>query len=346
MTPLLTGARGAHAHPVGLSRAELGHDALALTFARAELATAVPVEDLGRARLALDDLTFARVRVRVGDRPCVLGPGTWTALEADGLRGVATLECPPAPYDATWTYEAGFLAELPAGHRHVLQDLSRGRRGTSPSATPPPHGAETVLTAEKPAATLHGAAAPGTLAVLRDFGRLGVEHIAGGVDHLIFVLGLLLATTRLRDALLVVSGFTLAHSVTLSAAALGWIAPNPAWVEPAIAASVAFVGVENLGRPPVRRRVALTFAFGLVHGLGFAGALRGIGLPPGRAVPALAGFNLGVEAGQAVLVALAVPLLRQAARHPRWDDRAAPALSLGVALLGGAWCVERLATMR
>ncbi len=346
MTPPLLGVRRADAHPVGLSRAELGDTTLALTFARTELAASVPVEDVARARLALDDLTFARVRVRVGGRPCTLGPGDWTTLEADGLHGVATLKCPDALHDAARTYEAGFLAALPPGHRHVLQDLPRGRRGTSPSATPPPHGAETVLTAQDPTATLQADATPGTFTVLRDFGGLGVEHIAGGIDHLVFVFGLLLATRRLRDALLVVSGFTLAHSVTLSAAALGWIAPGAAWVEPAIAASVAFVGVENLWRPPVRRRVALTFALGLIHGLGFAGALRGIGLPPGRAVPALAAFNGGVELGQAALVALTMPLLRRAARHPRWEDRVAPALSLAVALLGCAWCVERLATMR
>ena len=339
MTPLLSLAATAGAHTVGLSRGELGDGALALSFARAELAASVPVEDVARARLALDDVTFARVRLTHGGQPCSLGPGTWSAVEADGLRGVASVRCPDAPDGATVTYEAGFLSALQPGHRHVLHGPSMGRRGASPSVA-------TVLTAEHPAATLDAAVVPGTLAVLRDFGRLGVEHIAGGLDHPAFVFGLLLVTTRLREALLVVSGFTLAHSVTLTAAALGWVVPDAAWVEPAIAASVAFVGFENLWRPALPRRVALTFGFGLVHGLGFAGALRDIGVPPGRALPALAAFNLGVEAGQAVLVALSVPVLRRAARHPRWGDRAVPALSVAVGLLGCAWCVERLATMR
>ncbi len=329
MTPLALPQ--ARAHSVGLSGAELEDGTLSLTFAQAELSATVPVDDLARARLALDDATFARVGIDVGGAPCALGPGTWTRLEADGLRGVATLTCPDAPPTATMTYRAGFLAALPPGHRHVLRV---------------PGGGERVLTTQAPAAHLDTPAVPGTGAVLRDFGRLGVEHIAGGADHLVFVFGLLLATARLREALAVVSGFTLAHSVTLSAAALGWVTPHASWVEPAIAASVAFVGLENLGQPPVRRRMAVTFAIGLVHGFGFAGALRQIGLPPGRAVPALAAFNVGVELGQAVLVTLAMPVLHRARRHPRWDSRGLPALSLAVALLGSVWFVERLAGTR
>ena len=141
-----------------------------------------------------------------------------------------------------------------------------------------------------------------------EFFGLGLRHILGGYDHLLFLVALLLGVRRLRSVVTTVTAFTLAHSVTLSLAVLGLVAAPPAIVEPLIAASIVFVGIENLVRDPGASRWKLTFAFGLVHGFGFAGALRDLGIGTdgaGVALP-LACFNVGVEAGQIAVVVGAV----------------------------------------
>ncbi len=177
------------------------------------------------------------------------------------------------------------------------------------------------------------------------FLRLGVEHILTGYDHLLFLLGLLLACRRFRTMALVVTCFTLAHSVTLALAALGVLTLSPRVVEPLIAASIVFVGVENLlRRDEPRWRWALTFAFGLVHGFGFAGVLGEIGLGTTRTalVTSLFSFNLGVELGQLAVTALLLPLLWKLRELPAYERYGRHALSALVALAGAYWLVERL----
>ncbi len=156
---------------------------------------------------------------------------------------------------------------------------------------------------------------PALTAQLRSYLVLGVEHIATGFDHLAFVLALLLAEAAAgwnrgsRRVVGVITAFTLAHSATLIASALGLATVSARWVEPAIALSVALVALENLlERPRVPRPVS-TFGFGLLHGLGFAGALGSLGLPTRAAVASLAAFNVGVELGQLALVLAVFPLL-------------------------------------
>ena len=160
-----------------------------------------------------------------------------------------------------------------------------------------------------------------------EFFGLGLRHILGGYDHLLFLVALLLGVCRLRSVVTTVTAFTLAHSVTLSLAVLGLVAAPPAIVEPLIAASIVFVGIENLVRDPGASRWKLTFAFGLVHGFGFAGALRDLGIGTdgaGVAVP-LACFNAGVEAGQ---IAVVVALLADSPRAER-QTRMAPQVRAG-----------------
>lgn len=173
---------------------------------------------------------------------------------------------------------------------------------------------------------------------------LGVEHILAGLDHLLFLAGLLVACRKARSMLAIVTAFTVAHSITLALAALDWVVLPTSVVEPVIAASIVLVGVENLVRkdtPPAR--AALCFAFGLVHGFGFAGALRELGLGKGGtpiALPLL-GFNLGVEAGQLLVVAVLLPavlLLRKKPRVSRW---LLPTASACVAAAGGYWLLDR-----
>lgn len=184
------------------------------------------------------------------------------------------------------------------------------------------------------------------------FLRLGVEHILGGFDHQAFLLALLVASRRVRSLVGVVTAFTVAHSITLGIAALGWVHVPSRFVELAIALSIAYVACDNLLRRAARDPWLEAFAFGLLHGLGFAGflgeALRGESL----IVTALFGFNLGVELGQLALVS--VCLLVAAALFRRWrrapDVAAGPSLvppvvrdvvSVAVALAGFYWFCER-----
>ena len=177
------------------------------------------------------------------------------------------------------------------------------------------------------------------------FLKLGVEHILTGYDHLLFLLGLLVACRRFSTMALVITCFTLAHSVTLALAALDVVSLSPRVVEPLIAASIVFVGVENLlRRDEPRWRWALTLAFGLIHGFGFAGVLREAGLGSSGAPPLvpLFSFNLGVELGQIAVAALVLPLLWKLRELPAYQRYGRHAVSVAVALAGAYWLVTRL----
>lgn len=177
------------------------------------------------------------------------------------------------------------------------------------------------------------------------FFAFGVEHIVTGYDHLLFLAALLLTCTKFSEAATIVTCFTIAHSVTLAAAALDIVGLPGEIVEPAIALSIVYVAVENLfGTPTLWRRAAITCGFGLIHGLGFASALRDIGLGkiPGGVVLPLLKFNLGVEAGQLFVAALLLPLLFQLRRNERLTMRLVPAGSILVAVVGGYWFVTRV----
>lgn len=174
---------------------------------------------------------------------------------------------------------------------------------------------------------------------------LGIEHILTGFDHLCFLLALLLVAARLRDVLAVVTTFTVAHSITLAAAATGLVSLSPRIVEPLIAASIVYIGVENLVlRRTPRYRIAIVFGFGLVHGLGFATALgeRLPGVVGWAMVPPLVGFNLGVELGQLAVAGLLVPLIYLARRRPSFAVRWQPAMSLAIATAGVVWFCQRV----
>lgn len=188
----------------------------------------------------------------------------------------------------------------------------------------------------------------GVLDNVRDYLELGVEHIFTGYDHLAFLLGLLLIAAGrgaregggagLRYVVGVVSAFTLAHSVTLIVSALGWVSIPSRLVESVIAASIGLVALDNLRGPAPRHRFLVTFAFGLIHGFGFASVLREIGLPKKGLLWSLLSFNLGVELGQLVVVAMGFPVLllmaqRGADASPRRPLRPVEAL-LALLLLG------------
>lgn len=168
----------------------------------------------------------------------------------------------------------------------------------------------------------------------------GVRHIALGYDHLVFLFALLLLGGRMRTMIAIVTSFTVAHSITLALGAFEVVRITPIVVESAIALTIAYVGAENLYIRRTDRRYLLTFALGLVHGFGFAGALAESGLPTQSFALTLFSFNLGVELGQLVIVAAAWPLLRLAARAPSYAV-AVRWLSVAVFLCGVALFVLR-----
>jgi len=174
------------------------------------------------------------------------------------------------------------------------------------------------------------------------FVAMGVEHIVGGVDHLLFLLALLALSRGVWPTVRIVTAFTVAHSVTLSLAALGLVDVPSQVVEPLIAASIVWVAVENLVAPTgTGRRWLIAAIFGLIHGLGFASALTELDLSRSAMVRALIGFNVGVELGQLAFIIVVLPPLAWASRpgHLPWLPQV---LSVIVAAVGMVWLVARL----
>ena len=185
-------------------------------------------------------------------------------------------------------------------------------------------------------ATTHSAASAAS------FFPLGIEHIATGYDHLLFLLALILCGGTLTSLIKIITAFTLAHSITLGIAALGLVSLPSALVESVIALSIAYVAFENLfPRFALSRRWTISFAFGLVHGFGFSSILQETGLPRDNLVWALLNFNLGVETGQLVAVLIAVPALLWLKKQA-FEQHVIRGLSAIVMLVGVGLFAERL----
>lgn len=181
--------------------------------------------------------------------------------------------------------------------------------------------------------------------ILSDYVALGFTHVLPlGLDHILFILALCLYAPRLRPLLMQASAFTLAHSATLALTMTGVIDPPSSLVEILIAVSIAYVAVENLAQPKASaRRPLIVFAFGLLHGMGFASALREAAPVSADLVPALIGFNLGVEFGQMAVIGLYILLVGFWTRSRRWYSAwVVSPLSLAIAAAGAAWTWERL----
>ena len=178
-----------------------------------------------------------------------------------------------------------------------------------------------------------------------EFLKLGVEHILTGYDHLLFLFALMVVCRDLRSILSVITCFTIAHSITLGLATLDIVRLPGRIVEPMIAASIAYVGIENVFRGDSPKwRCLIAFCFGLVHGLGFADALRELGINSGAfgIVVPLVGFNLGVEVGQLCVAAIVLPVLWNLRKCPVFVSRWVPVCSVAVAFAGSYWMVERI----
>ena len=242
--------------------------------------------------------------------------------------------------------EAGRLVarKLLSGRDPVLEVPRAFVAAPAPEApgTPvAPNSAPAAVPASVPAAAAEESALP----TLLEFLWLGVQHIWTGYDHLLFLFALLVVCRTFRSIVAIITCFTLAHSLTLAAATLDWVRLPPSLVEPIIAATIVYVGAENLWRrgeePP--GRWLLTFGFGLIHGFGFASILRdlGVGADPGGILGPLFAFNLGVELGQVAIAAVVMPLVWRLRQRPAFVAKGVPALSGLIALLGLYWLLER-----
>lgn len=174
--------------------------------------------------------------------------------------------------------------------------------------------------------------------------KLGFEHIVPlGLDHILFVLSIFFLSPKLKTVLWQATAFTVAHSITLGLAMYGFIKPLPSIVEPIIALSIFFVAVENLLVQELKpSRLAIVFGFGLVHGMGFAGVLGELGLPPGSYFNALISFNIGVELGQIAVILLAYFLCARWFAEKTWyRSRVVNPVSLTIACIALYWTIER-----
>jgi hypothetical protein len=180
--------------------------------------------------------------------------------------------------------------------------------------------------------------------IIRQYLQLGFTHILPkGLDHILFVLGLFLLSRRMKPLLLQITSFTLAHTVTLALSIYGVISLPASIVEPLIALSIVFVAVENVFTAELRpSRVALVFAFGLLHGLGFAGVLSELGLPRAEFLPALVSFNVGVEGGQLTVVTLALLAVGLFRQRSWYRPAVVVPASWLIAAVGLYWSIQRL----
>lgn len=352
-----TGAGPAHAHQSSITYSEAHVDGAEIGYA-IRIAPGDLAEPLGRdpaVAVTLASISEAewrqlttyvttRIDLADGDRACAAAAA---AARAEADHAVVRWRAVCAAPIVRLVIRYRLFFDLDPAHSAAL-------RVTTPDHEP----ADTILVADAARFVWELREPPPSGALA--FVRAGVHHVATGLDHVAFVLALLLALVlvrtpdgwrrrpigpALRATAAVVSAFTVAHSLTLIAAALGWVALPTRLVESLIAASIVWTATLDIVRPDVRGRFAVTFGFGLMHGLGFARMLTPL-LPPGDVVVPLLCFNLGVELAQLTIVAIALPaawLLAGVVGARRYRRVALPVLAGGLALAGGLWLIERVA---
>ncbi|HEX4954826.1 MAG TPA: HupE/UreJ family protein [Thermoanaerobaculia bacterium] len=313
---------------------------------------ALSPEELAREEAELAQMFLRRVRVRVDGEP-VMPSVTFPDREA-GLAATSTVptvlgttarltgRLSPGAELVTLQVSSGFppvvLAYLhQASGTGWRRPLEQGVEGPPMRVSGPwPRSPEMAGTSE-------GAAEEGAIETAGTYVKLGFEHILpAGIDHVLFVLGLFLLSTRWRPLLMQVTAFTLAHTVTLALATLGVVSLPSRLVETVIALSIAWVAIENVVfDQPKPWRPALVFGFGLLHGLGFAGVLAELGLPEGQLWTALLSFNVGVELGQLTVLALAFGATWAWRDKPWYWIRVVVPASLAIAAVGLFWAVQR-----
>ena len=351
-------AGSAHAHAV--STAYLTLDAggaspvLGADLPLRDLAEALGIDADGDGHITWGEVRAAESRITnwVAEGVSVRRAGVGCALTAEplaleshaGTMHAALRYSVTCPASGPWSIEYRLLFDRDRSHRALLAARVSGADAASAA----------VLDADRP--SWREQASSWTRFV--DFVRQGVWHIWLGYDHLAFLLLLLLPAVLERDrdgwvaarsrraialrTLGVVSAFTLAHSITLSLAALGIVTPPTVPVEASIAVTVILAGLANLVPRLAAHGARMAFGFGLIHGFGFANALRELGLESHGLAAPLAGFNIGVELGQLLVVAISLPILAILGRRIVYGRVLMPAASLAVACVAAGWLLQRV----
>lgn len=339
----LAAARPASAHELGASKGEYEvteegvHIRLNLTPREATMAAggssdATPTEE--QARKAAEHVSLRR-----GEATCALGSAKSSVVEKDWVFDLAYPHCGAG---GNYVVDLGALIKaLRIGHTHAAfikdpagerDDTLHAGRATLELAAP--------ATADAPAAPAPAPRSRGEVGF--EYFKQGIIHILIGFDHLLFLFGLVIIGGRLKHLLAMVTSFTLAHSITLALAVTGVLEPPGEVIEPLIALSVAYVGIENFLVKDASKRWRLTSLFGLIHGFGFAGALGDLGVPQDHFALALGTFNLGVEAGQLMVMGVVLPLVYLAGKRDWWKTYGVRALSVAVVGMGLFWFVSRV----
>lgn len=317
---------------ITVSRGTVRYEAtMPTTVLPSDLAEALRLAQGGHApsREPLLDVVRKHVVLRADDVRCEPGPGEVSpgAFPAPTFTMRVDFACGRAPRELT--VQDDTFDVLGPDH-HTLARIE------APGTTQQFAFAPETRVARFPIET-----APAASHSTGSFVLLGIHHILSGYDHLLFVIGLLLPGGDLLSLAKIITAFTIAHSVTLTLAVLQVVTLPDRLIEAVIALSIAYVAAENLfGRPAVSRRWLVSFCFGLVHGFGFSSALRELGLPAHGLLFSLLGFNVGVELGQALVVAICLPLLILL-RRTRWSHPAVVTSSVAILVVGLVLFVER-----
>ena len=306
----------------------------------------------GEVRQRSDDITrlaISRLQLSSDGKDCSWDTAGPLALDkhSDGTYAVLSLVARCASLTAGLKTRYSMLFDVDPSHRGLVQWLAPGTRD-----------AQALVFGTESAEQTLGLQPPGALETIKQYLLDGIEHIWAGYDHILFLLSLLLPAVLVREAgkwepsrslygsskevLKVVTAFTLAHSITLSLAALGIVTLPSRLVESVIAASVIFAALNNLRGTIDQRRWVMAFVFGLIHGFGFASVLADLGLPQQALVLALIGFNGGVEVGQLAIVAVFLPLAYSIRATQFYRVGVLKGGSVIVALLASWWLAERL----
>lgn len=325
------------AHDPGLSSLDLGVSrgaiSMTLSIAAADMTLITSGQPVDR-QTALN--TFAREAVHLSLDGESLTPAGDEDVQVDESGARIRLLFPAIRKQGT--RRLAIASEVPArlsrGHRELLVVNVGGRQ---PS--------QALLDAQSNSFVVDlGAVSASTPRIAWLYLTLGNRHILSGYDHLLFLAGLFLAAGTVKELVALLTAFTLAHSISLALVVIGGVHLPASIVEPLIAASIAWVGGENLVRERHASRWLVVFAFGLIHGFGFAGALMdlGLGSTSGDVAVALFFFDAGVESGQLVVAAFVLPLIWTMRSRPVWRTKLQPLCSILIAIAGGYWLLRRL----
>jgi hypothetical protein len=314
LLPLVAGVTTAYAHVTKPGFSEVRQHGTHVNYVLG-LETEPLVAVAGEDKAAIESYLTGAVRLTVDGESC-----------RSSMRSAAPLPHRETPYTRVWLdmecpkAQGAFRVDYDLPMENVVDYELGGAKGTY--LFDPDHRS---MTADSPGFTR--------------FVEEGVEHILLGWDHVLFLVILLLGASSFKSVLKLATAFTAAHSVTLALAVLGVVSVPAKIVEPLIAASIVYVAVENVLGGESRKRLAVVFGFGLLHGLGFAGAVTFADGTP--LVGALVGFNLGIELGQAAIIAVVFPLLL-ALRRLQWAPLAQAAAGSAAAALGLFWLSQRV----